>query len=194
MVKAKLSVDEKFEKQDFDLFEALSALDKKDYDYYDRLSEEQQKKFVPYMMLLWTSCIKGNKELSSYYVMNTEFSANKYFFNENIQKHPKLQWLMLCTVSPGIGKQFHQWIPHVKEKVSRYKESAKEKEIKEYFNKIYKTDTDTINELTEAYVSSQKRKVHLSSLFPNLKLSDIETLNEIVTDQDIKQYDKDSGN
>jgi hypothetical protein len=40
------SGDEKFEKQDLDLFEVLAALDKKDYDFYDRLSIEQQKKFV----------------------------------------------------------------------------------------------------------------------------------------------------
>jgi len=36
MAKAKVSADEKFEKQDFDLFEALSAIDNKDYGYYDR--------------------------------------------------------------------------------------------------------------------------------------------------------------
>lgn len=38
MAKEKLSADEKFTKQDFDLFEALTAIDKKDYAYYDRLS------------------------------------------------------------------------------------------------------------------------------------------------------------
>ena len=31
--KAKTPTDEKFEKQDIDLFDALSALDKKDYEY-----------------------------------------------------------------------------------------------------------------------------------------------------------------
>ena len=85
MAKEKLSKDEKFEKVDFDLFEALSALDKKDYGYYDKLTEEQQKKFVPYMMLMWMSAIKGSSALSGYYVMNTEYAANKYFFNENVR-------------------------------------------------------------------------------------------------------------
>ena len=47
----KLAPDEKLEKQDFNLFEAIAAIDKKDYDYYDRLTPEQQKKFVPFMML-----------------------------------------------------------------------------------------------------------------------------------------------
>ena len=31
-------------------------------------------------------------------------------------------------------------------------------------------------------------------MFPNLKISDIETLNEIVTDDQIKQYEIDRGN
>ena len=57
MAKEKLSVDEKLEKQDFDLFEAITAIDKKDYGYYDRLTPEQQKKFVPFMMVHWISYI-----------------------------------------------------------------------------------------------------------------------------------------
>jgi hypothetical protein len=62
MAKEKVATDEKFDKQDFDLFEALSALDKKDYGYYDRLTTEQQKKFVPFMMLHWMSAIKGSSD------------------------------------------------------------------------------------------------------------------------------------
>ena len=59
MAKEKVSQDEKFENQDFDLFEALAAIDKKDYHWFDNLSEAQQKKFVPYMMLHWVSAVKG---------------------------------------------------------------------------------------------------------------------------------------
>ena len=108
--KKKTKTDEKFEKQDLNLFEALAALDKKDYDYYDKLTEEQKKKFVPYMMTLWMSSIKGNANLQGYYVRNTEYTANKHLFDEHVQKHPKLQWLMATTVSPGLGTFRHQWI------------------------------------------------------------------------------------
>lgn len=187
--------DEKLERQDLDLFEVLAALDKKDYEYYDRLSEEQQKKFVPYMMTLWMSCIKGNSTLQGYYVMNTEYTANKYLFNENVQKHPKLQWLMLCAASPGIGKQFHQWIPHIKDKVRKLKEPATVKDIKEYYSKIYpKTDEGTLKEFAETFVRDHKRKVYLSETFPNLKIEDIETLNQIVTDEEIREYERERGN
>ena len=98
--KAAVPVDEKFDKQDLDLFEVLAALDKKDYDFFDRLSPEQQKKFVPFTMIQWLSAIKGSEGLSRYYVMSTAEYANKYLFNENIQKHPKLQWLMLLARQP----------------------------------------------------------------------------------------------
>ena len=50
MARAKTPTDEKFEKQDFNLFESIAAIDKKDYGYYDRLTSEQQRKFVPFMM------------------------------------------------------------------------------------------------------------------------------------------------
>ena len=111
-------VDEKFEAQDFNLFDSLTAMDKKDYGYYDRLTEEQQKKFVPYMMTHWMSAIKGSGDVQGYYLRSVDYHANKYLFNEHVQKHPKLQWYMLCASSPGLGKQFHQWIPHLGSKVT----------------------------------------------------------------------------
>ena len=187
--------DEKFEKTDIDLFDVLAAMDKKDYGYYDKLTEEQKKKFVPYMMVLWMSCIKGAEGIARYYVMSTNEYANKYLFNENVQKHPKLQWLMLCSASPGLGKQFHQWIPHIKEKVSKLKEPAKLKDVKDYYGKIYpKTDDRTLQEFSEAFVKDNKRKIYLSEKFPNLKIEDIEVLNQIVTEKDIEEYERENGN
>jgi hypothetical protein len=195
MAKANTPADEKFEKQDFDLFEALAALDKKDYGYYDRLTPEQQKKFVPFMMLHWMSAIKGGEGVSRYYVMSTSEYANKYMFNENVMKHPKLQWLMLCAASPGMGKQFHQWIPHIKERVSKLREPAKAKEVKEYFKKIYpKTSDSDLSLLTEAFVENHKRKMYLADRFPNLKYDEIELLSELVTDEDIRRYEEELGN
>lgn len=195
MAKEKLSADEKFTGHDFDLFEALAAIDKKDYSYYDRLSAEQQKKFVPFMMLHWVSAIKGSSDLQSYYLQSTEYHANKYLFNENVQKHPKLQWLMLCAASPGIGKQFHQWIPHIRDRVSKLKESPKHKEIKEYFKKIYpKTGDSDLTLISEVYVDSHKKKMYLADRFPELKYDEIEVLSGIITDEDIEDYEKACGN
>lgn len=193
--KAKTPVDEKFERQDFDLFDALSALDKKDYGYYDRLSDEQKKKFVPFMMIQWMSALSGSADLQKYYLQSIDYHANKNLFNENVHKHPKLQWLLLCASSPGLGKQFHQWIPGISQKVSTLQTPAKIKEIKEYYKKIYpKANGSDIDQVSEAFVEEHKRKCHLAKLFPNLKQSDIETLNQVITDNDIEQYEQDRGN
>ena len=195
MAKEKLSIDEKFTNQDFDLFEALNAIDRKDYSYYDRLTPEQQKKFVPFMLIHWVSAIKGNKDLQSYYLQSTDYHANKYLLNENVQKHPKLQWLMLCAASPGIGKQFHQWIPHIRAGVTKLKDMPKTKEMKEYFKKIYPKSSDSdLTAISAVFVDNHKKKMYLASKFPEMKFDEIELLSEIITDQDIAKYEEDSGN
>jgi hypothetical protein len=195
MAKTKTPTDEKFEKIDFDLFEAIAAVDKKDYGYYDRLTEEQKKKFVPYMVLMWVSVVKGSRDLQNYYLQSTDYHANKYMFNENVTKHPKLQWLMLCASSPGLGKQFHQWLPNISPSVSKLKSLPKVKDIKEYYKKVYpKADDNTLSEISELFVATQKRKMFLAEQYPNLKIDDIELLNELVTDEEIRIYEQQSGN
>lgn len=192
---AKLSTDEKFQDVDFPLFEAIAAIDRKDYSYFDSLTSEQQKKFVPYMLLHWMSSVKSNTALQQFHLLSTEEFANKYMFNENIMSHPKLQWMMLCASGLGQGKQFHQWIPHIREKVSKLKETAPVKEIKEYYAKIYPKESEQVHkQLAEVFVEEQKKKVYLAEKFSNLKYDEIEILNEIVSYQDIEQYEKDHGN
>jgi hypothetical protein len=187
--------EEKFEKQDFDLFKALEAIDKKDYSYYDRLTEEQQKKFVPFMMTHWMSQIKSNGSMQGYYVRSVDYHANQHLFNENVMKHPKLQWLMLCASSPDMGKQFHQWVPHLSSKVATLKETPKEREIREYFSKIYpKASEANLYAISEAYVTEHKKKSYLAKRFENLKYEDIEILANLVTDDDIRRYEEDRGN
>ena len=193
--KASVPKDEQLEKQDFPLFDAIAALDRKDYTFYDKLPPEQQKKFTSFTMIQWMSAIKASGDLQGYYLMSVEYHANKYLFNENVQKHPKLQWLMLCASSPGLGKQFHPWIPQIKEKVSLLKEPAQLKDIKEYYKKIYpKAGDDDIDEVSKAYVTEQKKKCYLATVYPEMKIADIETLSQMVTDEEIEQYERDRGN
>jgi hypothetical protein len=195
MSKQKLTAEEKFTNIDFPLFDALAALDKKDYGFFDRLTTEQQKGFSPFMLLHWLSTVSGVSDLQRYYLQNTDYTANKNMFHENITKHNKLQWLMLCAVSPGMGKQFHKWIPHIKRNYTLLLEEAKAKEIQDYFAKVYpNTQKEVLSEISEEFTRIQKRKYKLAQLFPNLKVSDIEILNEVVTDEQISEYEKDCGN
>jgi hypothetical protein len=199
MAKKSVSKDESFENQDLDLFKTLEALDKKDYDFFDRLTPEQQKKVVPFMLVQWMSAIKSNKDLQRYYLQSTEYHANKYLLDHMIaskeHSHPKLQWLMLCAASPGTGKQYHQWVPKIPEKVSLLKEAAKPKEIQDYYKKVYPTASENdIAEVAQVFVQEHKKKVILAKKFPTLKIDEIELLSTIVTDDEINQYERDSGN
>lgn len=194
--KSKTPSDEKFQSQDLDLFDALLALDKKDYTYLDRLTDEQRKKFSHYMMTQWMSCVKtNNSEIEQYYVMSVDAAANTHMFNEHVMKHPKLQWLMLCASSPGLGKQFHQYLPQIKKKVSLLEEPATEKDIFEYFKKIYSSVSESdIKLMAKAYTLEQRKKAYIAKQYPNMKFNDIETLCNIINEDDIEKYERDNGN
>lgn len=187
--------DEKFTNQDFDLFKALNAIDSKNYDWYKNLTDEQKKKFVPYMMTHWSSSISKNGLIAEYYLASTNEYANKYLFDEHIQNHPELQWLMLCASSPGNGNQKHVWIPHIKPKVVGLKEKATKKDIKDYFAKIYSgLKSDILEEISVQYTSTQQHMCRLAEMFPNMKRSDLELMSELITQEDIKNHERESGN
>lgn len=191
----KINSEEKFSNVDFDLFDALNALDKKDYNYYNKLSDEQKKKFTPYMLIQWLSSVKGTETLQRYYVSSIDYHANKYLFNENVSKHPELVWLMLCAASPGIGKQYHQWIPNISQNIAKLKTSPKQKELVDYYAKVYpKQDASLIKEIAEQFVLEHKKKKYIAEVYPNLKIEDIETLSQMVTEKDIQEYEKERGN
>ena len=95
----------------------------------------------------------------------------------------------------GIGQSLSSSNKTSTSKVSKLQEGTSVKEIKDYFKKIYPKATDSVtDEISKTYVTQHKRKKYLADMFPNLKISDIETLNEIVTDDQIKQYEIDRGN
>lgn len=195
MKKTAVPSDEKIDNQDFDLFKAIEAIDRKDYTWFSKLTDEQKKKFVPYMLIRWISAVKGAGMLSGYYVMSTDVNANRYMFNERIQHHPELQWLMLCASSPGIGKQFHQWIPQLSERITSLKDAAKLREVKEFFDKVYKGNSEElIKEYAQEFTAVQNKKYRLADIHPNMKLSDIETLSNLISHGDLDEYDKQSGN
>lgn len=191
--------EDTLEKNDVNLFEVIAAIDNKDYGYYDKLTSEQKKKIVPHMLIQWISALQGNKDLQAYYLQSVEYHANKHFYNYMIASkehdNAKLQWLMLCAASPGVGKVYHKYIPKISERVSLLKENATVSDTKKYYEKIYpKANEQDIDELAKEFVAEQKKKVVLGKIYPALKIDEIELLSTIVTDDDIKQYERDSGN
>jgi hypothetical protein len=92
--------------------------------------------------------------------------------------------LLLCASSPKIKYAQREWVSHVPESFNLLKEEATAKKIKKYYD-----NTADANE----YISQQNRKYFLANQYSMLKLEDIEVLNKVVTDDEIKSYKQDSG-
>jgi hypothetical protein len=93
----------------------MRQLDLKNRKFYDELTVEERKKFSTFIMLRWASAIQSSNnknfthdDIASYYIQVLNLRANKHFWS--LSRHPKLQWLLLTTVSPGIGANTHEWI------------------------------------------------------------------------------------
>ena len=106
----------------------MAQFDRKNRDFYDSLDTDERKKFSNYLMIRWGSSVQGSRELQEFYVISTNERLNKHFFTVN--KHPKLQWLMATSVSPGMGTFKHQWI-------SPKKKEAGSNEVKKTLMKLH---------------------------------------------------------
>ena len=86
----------------------MTQFDRKNRQFYDELTVEERKKFSNYLMIRWGSSVQGSRDLQEFYLISCNERLNKRFFDVN--RHPKLQWLVATTVSPGLGTHRHQWI------------------------------------------------------------------------------------
>lgn len=85
----------------------MAQLDRKNREFYDELNEEERKKFSPYLMLRYAASVEGNADFQEWYLRATNERVNQHFFD--LSRHPKLQWLLCTSVSPGMGNQRHYW-------------------------------------------------------------------------------------
>lgn len=122
----------------------LAAIDRKDYAFYDRLTPEHQKQVAPFLLNRYVSLVKGSSELQAYYLMAGNQRVNSNYFS--LSKHPKLIWQLLCTVSPGMGKQFHQWVGNKKKKKDKSNEIRKT--LAEMYPNMKNDDLDLMTSIT----------------------------------------------
>ncbi len=127
----------------------MKMFDQKVRDFYGDLTDEERKKFSNYLMIRWGSSVQGSRELQEFYVIATNERLNKHFFS--VSKHPKLQWLMATSVSPGMGAHRHQWIAPKK------KESANN-EVKKALVEMYPTMKMSDIELLSQLVTKKELK------------------------------------
>jgi hypothetical protein len=121
----------------------MRQFDRKSRSFYDDLTPEERKKFSNYLMIRWGSSVEGSRELQEFYVIATNERLNKHFFNVN--RHPKLQWLMATSVSPDLGTPRHPWIaPRKKESGA----SAKRKALAEIYPHYKDDELDVMMAIT----------------------------------------------
>lgn len=106
----------------------MRQLDQKNRQFYDSLTPEEKKKFSTYLMVRWGSAVEGSRDLQEFYVISTNERLNKHFFD--IGRHPKLQWLLATSISPGLGTFKHNWIAPKKREAGA---SAKRKQLQEIY-------------------------------------------------------------
>ena len=83
----------------------------------------------------------------------------------------------------------------MKDDVTKLREVAKLKDMKEYYKKIYpRAGDDDIAAVSEAFVEEHRKKCYLAKRFPYMKRDDIDVLCNMVTDNEIKEYERDLGN
>lgn len=137
------------------LNKVLSAMDRKDKKFYDNLSDEERKAFSAFLMNRYASSVKGDSALQEWWLIATNKRVNTHFFE--LAKHPKLQWLLLTTASPGMGTAFHEWIPGGKKKTSKNKT---EKAIK----RLYPNAKPDEIEMLSAINTKKEIKEYLENL------------------------------
>lgn len=121
----------------------MRMFDRKVRTFYDELTAEERKKFSTFLMIRWGSCVEGSRELQEFYVIATNERLNKHFYS--MSRHPKLQWLMATSVSPGLGAQRHNWISPRKKEAGA---SAKRKALQEIFPDYKDDEIDVMMAVT----------------------------------------------
>lgn len=121
----------------------MRMFDRKVRSFYDDLTVEERKKFSNYLMIRWGSAVEGSRELQEFYVIATNERLNKHFFDT--AKHPKLQWLMATSVSPGLGSYKHNWIAPKKKEAGL---SAKRRALMEIYPNYKDDEIDVMAKIT----------------------------------------------
>jgi hypothetical protein len=120
----------------------MRVFDRKDRTFYDDLTDEERKKFSNFLMIRWGSSVEGSRDLQEFYVIAANERLNKHFFD--VGRHPKLQWLMATSVSPGMGTHRHVWISPKKKETGL---SAKKKRLQEIYPTYKDDEIDLLSKL-----------------------------------------------
>lgn len=91
-----------------DIKRELRAVDLKDYDFYNNLTEQEQKEFSPFVLMRFTSNVKGDPDIQEWFVEMTNELVNKHHWTLS-KNHKGLLWKLYAAT--GIGAtMYHQYL------------------------------------------------------------------------------------
>jgi hypothetical protein len=104
-----------------ELKEKIAAVDLGARNLWDDMDDEQKKSLKSELWILnrYISNAKtSNREHQEHFVITVNEYFNKHWFT--LQKHPKLQWMLLCMCNWDKSKTlYHEWIGLGKKKSSK---------------------------------------------------------------------------
>lgn len=100
--------------------------------------------------------MSGDPVLQSYYLISVNERLNKNFFDISSSQHKKFLWLLSTTVSPGLGSQYHQWLPPKKKE----KNNKLIKILRELRPDLRDDDLETLMAVTSAEDVKEMARTH----------------------------------
>ena len=91
-----------------DIKKELTAVDLRNYNFYDNLTADEKKSFSPFILMRYTSNVKGDHDIQEWYLERTNELVNKHHWV--LSKHHKaLLWKLFAGVGVGT-RMYHQYL------------------------------------------------------------------------------------
>ena len=130
-----------------ELKEKLAAVDIGAKTLWDEMDADQRKSLKQEFFILnrYVSNVKGqNRETQEHFILTVNEFFNKYW--NDLQKHPKLMWLLLAMCGHESKKVFfHEWIGYKKKK-----DNKKTKFLSEVYPHLKDDEIAVLSEITTA--------------------------------------------
>ncbi|NDG28533.1 hypothetical protein EB118_00320 [bacterium] len=151
------------------LKEKLAAVDMDFKPLWDELSDNERKdlKNSFYLLNRYVSNVKGqNKEIQRHFILYTNEYFNKYW--NDLQKHPKLLWMLLCMCHhPSKKIFFHEWLGMKK------KDQAMNKSTK-FLSEIYPDrKDDEIDLMAKLYTKKELKELAKDHGYSDKEIADL---------------------
>lgn len=101
-----------------DLRRLLNAVSYKNYNFYDSLSEAELKEFSPYVLMRFTSNVKGDQDIQEWFLEMTNEMVNKNHWDLS-KNHESLLWKLYASI--GVGESCnYEYLPAPKNEFDKF--------------------------------------------------------------------------